>query len=85
MRYLEAKALTPPKKKGEHKMQPGIRADQQPEKRVHRPEVARMAEELGVDIERIKGTGAEGTVTKKDVRLAREQMDKDEDRLSNES
>ena len=40
------------------------------------PAVRALAKELGVDIEKVKGTGAEGRVLEKDVRQAAEAKEK---------
>jgi pyruvate/2-oxoglutarate dehydrogenase complex dihydrolipoamide acyltransferase (E2) component len=78
MKFLEAK-----RKAGqqENKMQPGSRVDQRephtsatskidlgPDKPKIRPEVAKLAEELDVDLNKVKGTGLNGIILVKDVR-----------------
>lgn len=74
----------------ENKMQRGSRLDQggrgkqNPEDLVSSPRAAlnsnvdknvrRLAHDLGVDISTVKGTGANGEVTEKDVRLAKREQ-----------
>lgn len=62
---------------GENKMQPGLREDQRPEPRTYRPDVMELAKELGVDLDKVIGTGADGVVIKRDVRAAKEQADRE--------
>ncbi len=51
-------------------MQPGIRADQQPAPLAVRPDVQTLADELGVDVSTVKGSGKDGAILKGDVRAA---------------
>jgi pyruvate/2-oxoglutarate dehydrogenase complex dihydrolipoamide acyltransferase (E2) component len=85
MRFLEAKQQQV--NKGEHKMQPGIREDQRhmrtaptqspgmvpprEKAKVHHNAIA-LAAELGVDLETVEGTGADGQILARDVRAAHE-------------
>lgn len=63
---------------GENKMMPGTRSDQTPPApRVYRQDVIDLAKELGVDLEKVIGTGADGMVIKRDVRAAKEQADRE--------
>lgn len=98
MRFLDAR------KKGqqENKMMPGSRPDQRdpdinsarnidpgPDKPKVRPDVQTLAEELGVDLSKVKGSGAMGAILIRDVRDAKakelddelepESTEKDED------
>lgn len=66
---------------GEHKMQRGVRLDQGGDPRdlvssvrplggTDKNAVTKLAEELHVNLDEVKGTGPDGQVTPKDVRLA---------------
>lgn len=67
---------------GENKMQPGNRLDQKdPESLISSPRAGtakgnprKLAQELGVDYAQVTGTGPDGQVTEKDVRLAKRQQ-----------
>lgn len=80
MRFLDARKKT----QQENKMMPGSRPDQRdpavntvrnidlgPDKPKIRPEVQALADDLGVDITKVKGTGANGSILMKDVRDAK--------------
>lgn len=89
MKYLDARkgpqkdSVIP-----ENKMQPGSRADQRldpkdPQSLVSSPRSGRgtetasvqaLAKQLDVDLTNVKGTGPDGQITEKDVRLAKRQQ-----------
>lgn len=80
MKYLEMKRLQNP----ENKMQPGSRPDQQdphilrrsgPDAPKIRPEVQKVADELGVSLDGLQGTGRHGEVTVRDVRSHKAKAD----------
>lgn len=84
MKYLEAKRSLAPTI--ENKMQDGTRVDQRapvtpPTPPTVRPEVIKLADELNVDLNRVVGTGANGTILMRDVRDAANRK-KTEDKLN---
>ena len=81
MKFLDAKRATGQQ---ENKMQPGSRVDQRdpkvntvskinlgPDKPKIRPEIQALADDLQVDLSKVKGTGANGSILMKDVRDAK--------------
>lgn len=90
MKYLEAlkaagKQQTP--SIPENKMQPGTRLDQNdPQSLVsslrgtpkdNDAAIAKLSQELGIDLATVKGTGPSGHVTERDVRKAKAKKDQD--------
>jgi 2-oxoisovalerate dehydrogenase E2 component (dihydrolipoyl transacylase) len=79
VKFLEAQAKSAGKT--ENKMQPGTRTDQggpgSPKKEAPtiRSDVRALADEFGVDLSTVTGTGADGTITKTDVRKAAQKRD----------
>jgi pyruvate/2-oxoglutarate dehydrogenase complex dihydrolipoamide acyltransferase (E2) component len=82
MKFLEAKAAqhrehrtsdVPPKI--ENKMMGGsLPKEQKPVGPTVRPDVQRMADELGVDLRTVHGTGKDGAILLKDVRAAASEL-----------
>ena len=91
MKFLDAKRRAGQQ---ENKMQPGSRVDQRnpeephtsatskislgPDKPKIRPEVQKLADELNVDLDKVKGTGVNGIILVKDVRAFKAQELDDE-------
>lgn len=87
MKFLDARR----KGRVENKMAPGTRVDQRdpevntvknislgPDKPKIRPEVQKLADELSVDLNKVKGTGLNGIILVKDVRAFKAQELEDE-------
>lgn len=77
MKFLEAKKGEQPVS---NKMLPGSRPDQggrgsSPGTPAVRPEVQALAEELGISVSDVTGTGKGGSITKADVRNAAAERD----------
>lgn len=77
MKYLEMKAL----QKVENKMKPGTRPDQQELRRSNptpqiKGELRQLAERYGLDVDSLTGTGANGEITREDIKKAKREHDK---------
>lgn len=77
MKFLEAKGGN---RGVQNKMLPGSRPDQngagsQPGTPTVRPEVQALADELGINLSTVSGTGKEGSITKFDVKRAAAERD----------
>lgn len=85
MKYLEAKALANRPPQQQNKMLSGSRPDQMeapmpPALHEHagrtiRADVLKWADELGVDLETVTGTGKNGEILVRDVRARKQTMD----------